>query len=258
MKCPNCASDIFGGTDKCSCGYDFLAPIIDRARKEGLNDKEIAGYKAIRDTINYFLDDVLDKWKTLDGNFVKIDVNTIVERFIETKIGPRFDDFPHELKETIERNLYEYFGLLKEATHPGWEPRKLKKTKDFDSGMDSFIKERSKLRGKVDFLSSFMGEFENIERTAPHEIDYVIRMLLDGLKYDINNIGYKPELLRIFERKWMNFRQRHTEIENPIEYGTPCGKCKANIEIYNPVNYKRYRLRCQKCGNTFYHDVCLE
>jgi len=42
------------------------------------------------------------------------------------------------------------------------------------------------------------------------------------------------------------------------DYLVPCEKCQVKLKIKNPVNGKRYNLRCPKCNNTFYHVVFLD
>lgn len=47
------------------------------------------------------------------------------------------------------------------------------------------------------------------------------------------------------------------EYKGPKEYLVAC-ECGVRLKISNPVNGKRYKLRCPKCTNTFYHVVFLE
>lgn len=42
------------------------------------------------------------------------------------------------------------------------------------------------------------------------------------------------------------------------DYLAPCEKCQVKLKISNPVNGKRYNLRCPKCGHTFYHVALLD
>jgi len=174
----------------------------DQLRKRGLNDAEIAAYQSIRDVLNTFLKEVVDRWKVLDKNYVEVD--EIVDKFIKTKIG-ELKDFPYELYETIQHILYEYFGLLKEAIRPGWLPHQINNPNDIKAGLDLFIEERAKLQGTVDGLPEIIKELRNIP--VPKR-QYAVKLILDQIKYDIKNVGYKPEFLRIIERKWKNFKQK--------------------------------------------------
>jgi len=172
--------------------------------KRGLKDADMTAYQAIRDVLNTFLKEVVDRWKALDENYVEID--KIVDKFIGTEIGG-LKDLPHahELYETIQHILYEYFSLLKEAIRPGWLPHQIDNPNDIKAGLDLFIKERAKLQSTVDGLPNLIKELRNI---PVHKREYAVRMILDQIKYDIKNVEYKPEFLRIIERRWKNFKQK--------------------------------------------------
>lgn len=172
----------------------------EQLKEKWRDEQAIAGYQSIRDGLTMFLKEVVDRWKVLDENYV--DVERIVDKFIEIKMGD-IKDFPHELYETIHHILYEYFGLLKEATHPGWLPSKVKKSKDIRTGLECFIKERAELQSTVDQLPNLLKELRNLPIS---ERDYAVRMVLDQIKFGIKNVGYKPEFIRIVERKWKSFK----------------------------------------------------
>ena len=173
---------------------------MEQLRERGLDEQGIAAYQSFRDCLTCFLKDAVDDWRVLDENYVGID--RIIDKFIEIKMGD-LKDFPHELYETIHHILYEYFGLLKEATHPGWLPNKIKRAKNIEIGLTCFIEERSKLQSTVYHLPDLIKELRNVPVS---ERKYAVRILLDQIKYNIKNVGYKPELIRIFERKWKGFK----------------------------------------------------
>jgi len=173
-----------------------------KLRKKGLNKKEIRAYFSVRKTLNYCLTLVLDECKAIGKDLLKIniipindkfaievDINTVVDMYMEKKIGG-LEGFLPELGKTIRCIASEYFELLKEATYSGWLPHQMKDTRDIEAGLKSFINERSKLHAQIKGLPNVIKELRKIDNVYDKEkgVEFILASLKEGILTGLNKL----------------------------------------------------------------------
>jgi hypothetical protein len=128
------------------------------------------------------------------------------------------DDLPHELGNTIANVYYRYFehslDVIKRGNNnPGWIPKEVKQDSDLLRGMGQFAENIARFKSDVQSAPKFIEGLREIDKhKQPNLYQMTVDIILDVLKYDLNDVFNKTGIRRMIERKFK--KSAYKEIPN--------------------------------------------
>jgi hypothetical protein len=133
-----------------------------------------------------------------------VEVLQMTEDAIKKQLGT-LNDLPRELANTIANVYYRYFEFSLNAigalSRPGGLPKHVHQL-GLQEGMKAFVGDHARFTTDVDHVAEQIENLRQVDkRTQPNMYRFIVHLMLEVYKYDIDNAWDKTGLRRMVERK---------------------------------------------------------